>query len=145
MRNLFFCARDVSDYIMLDNKREILTAIGKISIRNILETEAAQKFFHDKMNLYRDRDAALSAPTAGETGIDGLRLDFNFGLRLEVPAGNFHVTIGDADTGAIFLDEDLSDVRLISVEKHFIRWQVDVSRDDKKFSRTRWICRGNPS
>ena len=60
-----------------------------------------------------------------------MRFDFNFGLRLDVPAGNFHVTIGDSN-GQIFFDRDISDVRLISVEKYFIRWRVAVYRDGEK-------------
>ena len=135
MKTLFFCARDVRDY--LNFEREYLNTVGEIPVRDLLANDEAQKFFRDKMNFYPDCAKSLALPICGETDIDGLRLDFNFGLRLEVPAGNFHVTISNADSGQIFLDENLSGVQLVSFEKYFIRWQVDVSRDGKKiFSHT---------
>ena len=68
----------------------------------------------------------------GETGIEGLKIDFNFGLRLDVPAGNWHVKISDFDTEQIFFDEDISDTRLIASEGYFIYWQVEVFRDGEK-------------
>ncbi|MBO4779296.1 MAG: hypothetical protein J5497_01520, partial [Selenomonadaceae bacterium] len=137
MKTLFFCARNFSDYIVLENKRELLAKVGNVTMRDLLTDASTQKFFRDKMKFYPDCEPALNAPICGETDIDGLRLDFNFGLRLEIPTGNFHVTIIDADSGQIFLDEDLSDVRLISVEKYFIRWQIDVSLSGRKiFSHT---------
>ncbi len=66
---------------------------------------------------------------AGETGIDGLRLDFNNGLRLQVPSGNWHVTIRDYDSGLLFYDGDVSEVILVSMEKYYIHWQIEVYRD----------------
>ena len=132
MRTLFFCARNITDYFIIDNKREILANAAKITVREVLENADAQKFLYAQMNLYADREKSCNSPVYGETGIDGLRIDFNFGLRLEIPVGNFHVTISDADSGIIFLDEDLSDVRLISVEKYFIRWQVEISLNGEK-------------
>ncbi len=135
MKDLFFCAGDVRDYLNL--ARETLDAFGAISVRDLLANDVAQKFLRDKMNFYPNCAKSLALPILFETGIDGLKLDFNFGLRLEVPRGNFHVTISDDESGQIFLDEDLSDVRLISFEKYFIRWRVDVSRDGEKiFSHT---------
>ncbi len=66
---------------------------------------------------------------SGETGTEGLRIDFNSGLRLQVPEGNWHVIIGDYDSGLVFYDSDVSEVVLISVEKYYIHWQVEVYRD----------------
>ena len=67
-----------------------------------------------------------------ETEIEGLKIDFNFGLRLDIPRGNFHARISDAETKQIFFDEDISDARLISSENYFIRWQVEVFQDGEK-------------
>ena len=67
----------------------------------------------------------------GETGIPGLRLDFDFGLRLQVPEGNWHVDLFDEDTGFLLFSEDVSECVLISEEKFYIRWHVDVFLDDK--------------
>ena len=63
----------------------------------------------------------FAGPVQGETGIPGLRLDFRQGLRLQVPEGNWHVSIYDQDTEDMFLDEDVSDILLISMEKYFVR------------------------
>ena len=67
-----------------------------------------------------------------DTGIDGLKIDFNFGLRLDIPQGNFHVKISDFDSGQIFFDENISDARLVSSEFYFIRWQVEIFLDGEK-------------
>ncbi len=71
----------------------------------------------------------LAGPVAGETGLPGLKIDFNDGLRLQVPAGNWHVTIGDYDSGMVFYDQDVSETLLISMEKYYVHWQVEVLRD----------------
>ncbi len=62
----------------------------------------------------------------GETGIPGLRLDFNCGLRLQLPAGDWHVRISDWDTETLFLDETASETILVSLENYYIHWQVEV-------------------
>ena len=126
MKTLFFCARNFKDYLKIDKSNRAKFQGENIPMREILNNAKAQQFLYDHMHFYVDRDAACKAPIYGETGIKGLRLDFNFGLRLEIPEGNFHVRISDFDSEIIFLDEDLSNVRLISVEKQFIRWQVEV-------------------
>ena len=43
-----------------------------------------------------------AGPIAGETGIDGLRIDFNAGLRLRVPKGNWRIRILDYDSEFVF-------------------------------------------
>ncbi len=133
MRKLYFCARDIRDYLRgVMNTRDLdKTPDFKPNFPALTDAPAIQNFLFDVMKIYEQREVGCDAPIVGETGIDGLRLDFNFGLRLDVPEGNFHVTIGD-DCGQFFFDRDISAVRLISVEKYFIRWKVQVSRDDKK-------------
>ncbi len=58
----------------------------------------------EKMVKFSTEIGMLIGEVAGETGIEGLRVDFNNGLRLQVPAGNWHVTIGDYDSGLVFYD-----------------------------------------
>ncbi len=65
----------------------------------------------------------------GETGIPGLKIDFNAGLRLQIPAGNWHVRIGDCDAETILFDEPLSETVLISLESYYIHWQIEIERD----------------
>ena len=74
---------------------------------------------------------SFTGEVTGETGIDGLRLDFNCGLRLIVPEGDFHVRIGDYDSEEILFEQDVSEVCLISWEKYYIRWSVEVFLDGK--------------
>ena len=133
MRKLYFCARDIRDYFKgimntaaLDNTPDF-----DPNFPALIDAPAIQDFLFDLMKIYEHREAGCDSEICGETGVDGLRLDFNFGLRLDVPAGNFHVTIGD-NNGQIFFDRDISDVRLISVEKYLIRWRVEVYRDGEK-------------
>lgn len=71
----------------------------------------------------------FAGPVRGETGIPGLRMDFNLGLRLVVPEGSWHVAISDYDTETVFFDDDVSDVQLVSMEKYYVHWSVEVSRD----------------
>ena len=65
----------------------------------------------------------------GDTGIPGLKLDFNDGLRLQVPEGNWHVHIHDYLYETDYFEEDVQEVVLVSLEKYFIHWQIDVYLD----------------
>ena len=126
MNRLIFCARDIRDYF-----KDKVNASDLDKIPALTDAPALQTFLFNSMKTYPHCEELCDAPIYGETGIDGLRLDFNFGLRLDVPEGNFHVRIGD-DNGQIFFDKDISGVRLISFEKYFIRWRVEVYLDDAK-------------
>jgi autotransporter strand-loop-strand O-heptosyltransferase len=133
MRKLIFCARDIRDYIggVMDvNELERVPNFTP-TMPELNDAPVIQKFLFDSMKIYLHCEEYCDAPIYGETGIDGLRLDFNFGLRLDVPKGNFHVRISD-DCGQIFFDRDISDVRLISFEKYFIRWRVEIFLDGEK-------------
>ena len=84
--------------------------------------------FADKVKAVDDK-LKPTLPITGETCIDGILLDFNYGLRLQIPEGNFHVRIVDAESDYVFLDEDLSAVTLISIEKYFIDWEIAIWLD----------------
>lgn len=90
-----------------------------------------ESYFRESMQSWAQMGAAVGG-VKGDTGIPGLRLDFCNGLRLEVPAGNWHIRLSDADSGMVFWDADISEVLLVSVEKYFIRWQVEAYLDDEK-------------
>ncbi len=66
------------------------------------------------------------------TGIEGLYIDFNGGARVEVPSGNWHVKISDFDTGMVGFDGDISEKILVSLEKYYIHWYVEVWQDGEK-------------
>jgi autotransporter strand-loop-strand O-heptosyltransferase len=122
MRKHFFCAKNIEDYrkvykdIMLAEKTADET-----------QEDFDQRFFLSQIkSLFQVPQDVFDSMIYGETGIDGLRLDFNFGLRLDVPEGNFRVVIGDADTDEIFFDKYISGGRILSVEQYFIRWHVKI-------------------
>ena len=79
------------------------------------------KFFDEKI--------AFEHKIAGETGIDGVLIDFNNGLRLQIPEGNWHVRISDYQSDLVFIDDDLSAVTLISREKFFVHWEIALWLD----------------
>ncbi|MBE8950808.1 MAG: hypothetical protein SR3Q1_09460 [Quinella sp. 3Q1] len=58
-----------------------------------------------------------------QTNYPGLAFDFNCGMRLQIPAGNWHVKILDHDSEIVCFDGDISDTLLISLEKFFVRWE----------------------
>lgn len=76
----------------------------------------------------------------GDTGIEGLRLDFNSGLRLQVPGDetdSYRVLIGNAESGEVYFDEEVSRTILVSFEKYFMLWQIEVfHRGELIFSHT---------
>lgn len=89
-----------------------------------------EEFFKHQIT-YFSQIGTIIGGIKGETGIEGLKLDFNNGLRLQVPAGNWHVRIGDTDSGLVYFDEDAAEVILISLEKYYVHWQVDVFLDGR--------------
>jgi hypothetical protein len=42
------------------------------------------------------------------TSIPGVKLDFNYGVRIQVPEGNYHVRFIDKDTSTILYDAPIS-------------------------------------
>ena len=132
MRLHFFTAKDIDDY--RDNYQFCAEAIDlaeKSTLKN--RDDFDQEFFLTVLKeIYTVPDVVFESKTFLETGIEGLSLDFNFGLRLDVPEGDFHVRVSDFDSGKIFFDKNISGGRLISVEKYFIRWHVEVFLSGKK-------------
>lgn len=51
------------------------------------------------------------------TAIPGLMLDFNYGLRIKVPHGDYHIKFTDSDTDSVLYDADASDVMVTSSKK----------------------------
>ena len=68
------------------------------------------------------KDFGELRPLAIQTTYPGLAFDFNCGMRLQIPKGNWHVKIIDYDSEIVCFDEDVSDVFLVSLEKFFVRW-----------------------
>ena len=94
-------------------------------------------FFRHLKDMFKFTQEDFESELTCDTDFPGLKLDFNLGLRLDVPEGNFRVKISDFDTGEIFFDRHISGGRLISIEQYFIRWHVEVFLDEEKiFSHT---------
>ena len=87
-----------------------------------------QEVFNRKIKFF-DELTKFDAPIVGETGIDGMLIDFNYGLRLQIPEGNWHVRIVDLESDYVFVDDDLSAVVLISIEKFYIEWEIALWLD----------------
>ena len=148
MKKYFFCAKNVEDYrtvynaAISDRKITLRNDEGEVIEEKIVDenSDASTKelfeqhlFYKQLKDLFNLSDRVFDYKIFCETGIEGLRYDFNFGLRIDVPEGNFRVRIGDADTGEIFFDKRILDGgRLLSMEQHFIRWHFEVFRDDEK-------------
>ena len=140
MRKHFFCAKNIEDY-----RKGLSQIMEKEKSPDETQGDFEQRFFLTYIKqLFKVPQEILESRIVGETGIKGLRLDFNFGLRLDVPKGNFRVVISDADTGEIFFNKCVSGGRLLSVEQYFIRWRVEVYRDGKKVLNHTLALEGKP-
>lgn len=65
-------------------------------------------------------------PVTLETGILGMKLDFNYGARVMVPEGSYHVRFTDLDTSTILYDSDVSDSLVTSTKKYYINFLVEI-------------------
>lgn len=65
------------------------------------------------------------------TPIPGLMLDFNYGLRIKVPRGDYNVKFMDSDTDSILYDADVSDATVASSKKYYINFHVEVAKKGK--------------
>lgn len=84
------------------------------------------------VSAWLDKIQEIASPpdtVLGDTGIEGLWLDFNCGLRLQVPGDEtnlYRVVIGNAESGEVYFDEDISCTTLVSFEKYFMPWHIEV-------------------
>ena len=64
-----------------------------------------------------------------ETGIPGVKLDFNYGARVLVPEGSYRVRFTDLDTSSILYDAEASGALVTSTKKYYIRFRVEIWKD----------------
>ncbi|MCR5756622.1 MAG: autotransporter strand-loop-strand O-heptosyltransferase [Selenomonas sp.] len=95
-------------------------------------SEKQQELMEENNRIFFNEMHVHMGAVAGDTGIDGLKLDFRNGLRLQVPAGDYHVRIADAETGTVYFDEDAAEVILVSEEKYYIPWFIEVFNAGQK-------------
>ena len=67
---------------------------------------------------------AASVPT--QTGVHGIRFDFNDGCRVELPEGKWHLRLRDLDTGNILYETDIGAGRIHSTKRYYLRCRVEV-------------------
>ena len=137
MKLHFFTVRNIEDY------RNSYKYSGEAhDLRKKTTARTAEEFDQEFLGYFITH--ALDMPAGifesriyGDTGFPGLRLDFNFGLRLDIPEGNFRMRVSDFDNGQVFFDKYISGGRLLSAEQYFVRWHVEVFLDEEKiFSHT---------
>ena len=137
MRLHFFTVNDIEEYRKHYRDEPFVKKIFEETHPQTVEDFDQAFFFRQVKNPPKVPGGVFESEIYGETGFPGLRLDFNFGLRLDIPEGNFRVKISDCDTEQTVFDKYISGGRLLSVERYFIRWHVEVFLDEKKiFSHT---------
>lgn len=62
------------------------------------------------------------------TEVEDLSVDFNSGVRVKVSGTGWHVRISDYASGLVGFDAAVADCTVVSAEKYYIRWQVEVWR-----------------
>lgn len=83
-----------------------------------------------KILSYFHSNNLTNSPIIGKINIPGVSMDFNFGLRLEIPEGNaYRVQVRDYFNDIELFDEEISNTTLISAEKYFVHWQVTISQN----------------
>ena len=144
MRLHFFTVKDIEDYRnSYQFSREALALAENSTLKN--KDDFDQEFFFTFLKkVYGVPDDVFESKIFLDTGIDGLRLDFNFGLRLDIPEGDFHVRVSDFDSGQVFFDKDIAGGRLLSVENYFIRWHVEVFLSGRKIFTHTLSLQGQP-
>ena len=85
-----------------------------------------------KILSYFHSNNLTNSPIIGKINIPGIGMDFNFGLRLEIPPGNkYHVKVRDYYNDISLFDEEIENTTLISAEKLFVHWHVTILQNGK--------------
>ena len=63
------------------------------------------------------------------TSLPGVKLDFNYGVRIQVPDGNYHVRFIDKDTSTILYDAPISGAIATSTKKYYVNFRVELYQD----------------
>ena len=65
------------------------------------------------------------------SGIAGISFDFNYGARVEVPAGDYRVRFLDREACLTLYDSNASGVLVTSSKKYFVDFRIEVYERDK--------------
>ncbi|MEX3983817.1 autotransporter strand-loop-strand O-heptosyltransferase [Paraburkholderia sp. EG287A] len=89
------------------------------------------------------------AAAATQKGPAGIRFDFNRGARVQLPAGNWRVTLRDAEANITLFAQDIS-VKpgeiggASSAKKYYVPFEVVVEQNGKEVLRHRMDLKGKP-
>ena len=72
-----------------------------------------------------------AGPVVLETAVPGVKLDFNYGVRMTIPEGHYHVRFIDKDTSTILYDADASNCLVTSTKKYYINFRVELYKDGR--------------
>lgn len=65
-----------------------------------------------------------------DSGIEGIRFDFNYGARVVVPQGNYHIKFIDKEACLCVYDAAASGVLATSNKKYFIDFRIEIYKDN---------------
>ena len=83
-----------------------------------------------KILSYFHSNKLTNSPIIGKINVPGISMDFNFGLRLEVPPGEkYLVQVKDDFNEVVLFNEEIENTTLISAEKFFVHWHVIISKN----------------
>ena len=83
-----------------------------------------------KILSYFHSNNLTNSPIIGRINIPDVGMDFNFGLRLQIPdTDKYQILIRDYYNDLILFNEEITNTTLISAEKLFVHWQVTISKD----------------
>ena len=66
-----------------------------------------------------------------ESGISGIKFDFNYGVRVTIPQGEYRVKFIDRDSCLTVYDAPASGVMVTSSKKYFVNFRIEVYEKDK--------------
>jgi len=82
----------------------------------------------DKGKLPEPRFGPVTLEPTQEA-VDGIRFDFNDGLRVKVPQAGYRLRFSDLDAGTVLFDQEVAaDSLTVSSEKFFIRFRLEIFR-----------------
>ena len=82
-------------------------------------------------NLAKKQNFALSSEIPTQSGPMGIKYDFNDGCRVVLPEGKWRVRLSDMDTGNIVFETNLTNGRINSTKRYFVRYRIEVWADEQ--------------
>ena len=70
-------------------------------------------------------------PLTCKTDVAGLEFDFNYGIRVKVPEGDWRVKFTDRDAGVTLYDAKASNAFVTSTKKYFVSFGLEIYLQDK--------------